>query len=144
MNIKNFFNKDQKEQIIQAIKDAERMTSGEIRIHLESHCKGETLQRAIHWFNKLKMHKTQLRNATIIYLAVNDHKFAIYGDEGINKVVPDNFWGDVKDEMSAYFIKNQFAEGIITGVKRVGEKLREFFPYHKDDIDELSNEISTG
>ena len=143
MSIKKFFNKEQKEKIVQAIKDAERMTSGEIRVHLESRCKGDVEQRTIRWFNKLKMHNTHLRNGTLIYLAVQDRKFAIYGDEGINRIVPENFWVDVKEEMQACFIKSQFAEGIMSGVKRVGEKLKEFFPHQQDDMDELSDEIST-
>lgn len=144
MNVKNFFNAEQKQAILKAIKDAERMTSGEIRVHLESRCKGDVMQQTLRWFTKLKMAKTRQRNGTLIYLAIHDRKFAIYGDEGINKVVPDNFWGDVKEEMQAFFVKNQLSEGIISGIGRVGEKLNEFFPYRKDDMDELSDEISTG
>jgi uncharacterized membrane protein len=144
MNVKNFFNAEQKQAILKAIKDAEQMTSGEIRVHLESRCKGDVMQQTMRWFTKLKMAKTRQRNGTLIYLAIHDRKFAIYGDEGINKVVPDNFWGDVKEEMQAFFVKNQLSEGIISGIGRVGEKLKEFFPYRKDDMDELSDEISTG
>jgi uncharacterized membrane protein len=144
MSINKFFSPEQKEQIVQAIKDAEQMTSGEIRVHLESKCKGDALPQAIKWFRKLKMHKTHLRNGVLLYLAVQDRKFAIYGDEGINKVVPENFWADVKQEMQQNFTGGRFTDGIILGIQRVGQKLKEFFPHQKDDVDELSDEISTG
>lgn len=144
MNVKKFFNAEQKQAIVQAIADAEKMTSGEIRVHLESRCRGNVGRQTLRWFKKLKMHKTRLRNGTLIYLAVEDRQFAIYGDEGINKVVPENFWVDVKEEMQACFMKNQFSEGIITGIHKVGEKLKEYFPYRKGDVDELPDQISTG
>ena len=144
MSISNFFNKAEKEKIIQAIKEAEFETSGEIRLHLESRCKGEPLDRAVAVFEKLKMYETQLRNGTLIFLAVNDRKFAIFGDEGINEIVPDNFWEDVKEEMSRFFEKKQFADGISRGIFLIGEKLKEFFPYQDDDVNELPDEISMG
>ena len=144
MSVAGFFNKTEKEKIIQAIKDAELETSGEIRLHLDLRCKGEALEQAVKMFEKLKMHETQLRNGTLIYLAVKDHKFAIFGDEGINEIVPDNFWEDVKEEMRARFVKGQFADGVARGIFLVGEKLKEFFPYQDNDINELPDDISMG
>jgi len=144
MGVANFFNKEEKEQIIQAIKDAEHQTSGEIRLHLESHCKGDALERAVQMFEKLKMHETQLHNGTLIYLAVKDRKFAIFGDEGINEIVPDNFWEDVKEAMRGAFQKDNFLEGLTRGIHLVGEKLKENFPYQDDDINELPDDISVG
>lgn len=144
MNIKKFFSKEQKEQIIRAIQEAEKETSGEIRLHLDSKCKGDALERAMVVFQKLKMQETQLRNGTLIYLAVNDRKFAIYGDTGINEAVPDNFWQDVKDDMRNYFKDDKFAAGIIGGIEQVGQKLKDFFPYQSDDINELPDDISIG
>ena len=143
MNIRKFFNQEQKEQIVQAIKDAEQMTSGEIRVHLESKCKGDALPQAIKWFRKLKMHKTKLRNGVLIYLAIQNRKFAIYGDIGINRVVPENFWTDIITEMQENFTHLRFSTGVITAVQKVGQKLKEFFPHQKNDVDELSDEIST-
>ena len=140
----NFFNKEQKEKIIQAIKDAENQTSGEIRLHLESVCKGDALERAVQMFEKLKMHETQLRNGTLIYLALKEKKFAIFGDEGINEIVPDNFWQDVKDEMRSLFIKGDFLGGLTRGIYLVGEKLKTHFPYQEDDENELPDDISMG
>ncbi len=144
MNVKKFFNKEQQKKIVEAIKLAEKETSGEIRVHLESKCKGDALERAVKMFAKLKMHKTELHNGVIIYLAVQDKKFAIFGDKGINEVVPDNFWEDVKEIMKEHFIKSEFVEGLTKGIVMIGEKLKEFFPYQQDDVNELSDDISMG
>jgi uncharacterized membrane protein len=144
MSAASFFSKEDKNKIVQAIKDAEKETSGEIRLHLDLRCKGEALEQAVKMFEKLKMHETQLRNGTLIYLAVKDHKFAIFGDEGINEIVPDNFWKDVKEEMGELFGKGQFTDGVSRGIFLVGEKLKEFFPYQDDDINELPDDISIG
>ncbi len=144
MNINKFFSKEEKEQIIDAIKNAEKETSGEVRLHIESSCKGDALQRAILVFSKLKMHETKLRNGTLVYLAAKDRKFAIFGDEGINRVVPENFWEDVKDDMRKEFVEDRFAQGVVTGVGHIGEKLRQFFPYQSDDVNELPDDISIG
>ncbi|MBN2425467.1 MAG: TPM domain-containing protein [Calditrichaceae bacterium] len=142
MNVKKFFSKEQQHQILEAIKEAEQQTSGEVRLHLESKCKGDPLERAVKIFEKLKMHQTVLRNGALIYLAISDKKFAIFGDKGINEVVPENFWEDVKEEMRAEFVKGDFLNGTITGIRRVGEKLKEFFPYQDNDINELPDTIS--
>jgi len=99
------FSQQDRTVIIDAIKEAERETSGEIQVHLESHCKGDVLDRAAEVFELLKMHKTQYRNAVLFYLATDDHKFAILGDAGINAVVPNNFWGNIKEEMISAFQK---------------------------------------
>ncbi len=132
------------EQIVSAIREAEKNTSGEIRVHAEFHCKVEPMQRAIEVFNELEMHKTAARNGVLIYVAITDHVFAIIGDEGINKVVGDNFWCEAKDEMLVHFKRNEIAEGICKGVLLTGEKLKAFFPYSNDDKNELSDEISFG
>jgi len=144
MSAKTFFSKEDKARIVAAIQEAEKETSGEIRLHIESHCPEEALTRAKRIFAKLKMHQTKLRNGTLIYLATDDRKFAIFGDKGINEVVPDNFWKDVKDEMRAAFLNGEFSEGIIKGISRIGEKLKAFFPYQSDDVNELPDDISIG
>lgn len=144
MNIKKFFSPEQKEKIIKAIREAEQQTSGEIRVHLEHHCKIHPLDRAGQVFRMLKMHQTQLRNGVLIYLAVDDKRFAIFGDEGINEAVPENFWEDIKEEMRGYFTNGDFTGGICLAIKKTGDKLKEFFPYHDDDVNELPDDISTG
>lgn len=143
MNINDFFSEEQKAQITKAIKSAERMTSGEIRVHLEMNCRGNAAKRTIKWFKRLKMHRTLQHNGVLIYLAVQDKQFAIYGDQGINRRVPENFWVDVKAEMKENFVKGQFTAGLIAAIQKAGEKLQEYFPHQKDDVDELPDEIST-
>jgi len=144
MNINKFFSEQQKSQIMKAIGEAEQKTSGEIRVHLEKRCKVHPLDRAGYIFQKLKMHQTHLRNGTLIYLAVIDKKFAILGDEGINEAVTENFWEDVKDEMSGFFSKGDFSGGIIRAISLIGDKLKEFFPFQEDDVNELPDDISIG
>ena len=136
--------KKEQKKIVEAIQQAEKRTSGEIRVHIESHCQGDPLERAKAIFVKLNMHQTEQRNGVIIYLALKDRKLAIWGDKGINERVPENFWEDVKETMINYFKQGKFTEGLTKGIAMVGEKLREYFPYQADDINELSDEISMG
>ena len=143
-NIQNFFSEDAKSRIVAEVKAAEKETSGEIRVHIENRCKGDVLDCAAFVFEKLKMHKTELRNGVLFYLAVKDHKFAILGDAGINAAVPDNFWDEVKERMFAEFKEGRFTEGLIKGIQMAGIKLKEFFPYQQDDVNELSDDISFG
>jgi len=143
-NTSSSFSKEQKELITKAIKEAELNTSGEIRVHIENKCTGDVMDRAAYWFANLKMHKTELRNGVLFYLALNDRKFAILGDKGINSVVPENFWNETKEAMVPFFVEGNFAEGLEKGILMAGEKLKEFFSYQKDDVNELDDEISFG
>ncbi len=140
----DYFTVDQKKYIEAAIKEAELNTSGEIRVHVENRCKGDVLDRATDVFAMLKMHKTELRNGVLFYLALADRQFAVLGDAGINAVVPDNFWEDVKGVMVEHFAKNNLALGLAKGIELAGQKLKEHFPYQKDDVNELPDEISFG
>lgn len=140
----DYFTSDQKKYIENAIKEAELNSSGEIRVHVENKCKGDVLDRAADVFAMLKMHKTELRNGVLFYLALNDKKFAVLGDAGINAVVPDDFWEDVKGVMVEQFAKNNLAKGLAKGIELAGQKLKEHFPFQKDDVNELPDEISFG
>ncbi len=140
----NFFSAEQKSKIVGAVKQAELNTSGEIRVHLENSCKEDVLDHAAFIFEKLEMHKTELRNGVLFYLAAKDHKFAILGDSGINEKVPDHFWEDIKELMVGEFKQGRFAEGLSKGIIMAGEQLKAHFPYQKDDKNELSDEISFG
>lgn len=128
--------------MVAAIQEAEKNTSGEIRIHIENHCKKEVLDRAVDVFAELKMHKTALRNGVLIYMAINDHKLAIIGDAGINAKVPEDFWDNIKNKLVESCQKGLITEGICEAVIRSGEQLKKWFPYQKDDVNELSDEIS--
>lgn len=142
MDARKFFTTEQQHKIVEAIRQAETNTSGEIRVHIENHCRGDIMDRSAMVFNILKMNETAERNGVLIYLAIKDKKFSIIGDEGINKMVEHDFWNDVKDMMAGHFRNGDFTEGIIQGVLRVGEKLKTFFPHKSDDINELSDDIS--
>lgn len=144
MDVSKFLTKEQQTSIVKAISDAENNSSGEIRIHLESTCKNDVLDRATFIFKKLKMHKTALRNGVLIYLSVQDRKFAILGDVGINIKVPEGFWDQIKDLMISHFAKGEITTGLSEGILMIGEKLKTFFPVADNDLNELSNEISFG
>jgi uncharacterized membrane protein len=144
MNPKEFLGKDNEILIAKAIERAEHQTSGEIRVHIESRCREEVLDRAAWLFKKLKMHETKDRNGVLIYLSINDHKFAIIGDAGINKVVPAGFWDDIKEMMIGHFSKGEFAPALVKGIEKAGEHLKQYFPWQENDVNELPDEISYG
>ena len=141
---KDYFSEEDINRILGAIKLAEHETSGEIRVHVEKHCPvKDVLDRTAQLFGELNMHKTSQRNGVLIYIAFEHRKFAIIGDAGINKVVEKDFWDSIRDKMSESFKQSQFTSGLISGIEMVGEKLKKYFPYQKDDKNELPDEIST-
>lgn len=140
----NFFSKEEKELIKAAVQEAELNTSGEIRVHIDNHCKEDVLDRAAWWFSRLEMQKTEKRNGVLFYLAVKDRKFAILGDAGINEVTPDDFWDTIKERMLDHFKEGEFAAGLNQGILLAGEALKEHFPYQSDDVNELPDDISFG
>jgi len=137
----NIFNSQEEEEITHAISAAENHTSGEIRICIEKTCPDDVISLAAKRFAELNMGKTALKNGVLIFLAVDDHKFAIIGDSGINNKVPENFWEETKTIMLDLFKKGQFADGLIAGVERAGLQLKTFFPRSDDDINELPDDI---
>ena len=144
MSVRNFFTTQEKEDITIAIKNAELDTSGEIRVHVENTCKGEVKDQAAYLFEKLEMQKTEQRNGVLFYLAIKNRKFAILGDVGINQVVADDFWDDIRNHMLNHFRENNFVDGLVEGITMAGQQLKNHFPYQKDDVNELSDEISFG
>lgn len=141
---KNFFSSGQIKQIESAIKSAEKNTSGEIRVHIESRCRGNEVECATLAFHKLGMHKTLLRNGVLFYLALKDKKFAVVGDKAIHKNVPEGFWNLVRDKVLEHFRQEKFTEGLCEGVGMTGTELKKYFPYSEKDKDELSNEVTFG
>ncbi len=144
ISARNFFSSEDKREIEAAIKEAESNTSGEIRVHIENKCKGEVLDRAAFLFKQLGMEKTKLRNGVLFYLALKNRKFAILGDRGINAVVPEDFWDEIAAMMTEKFREGKFKEGLVQGILRAGEHLKAHFPHQKNDVNELSDEISFG
>lgn len=139
---KQFLSKGDEEAIVNAIKEAETNTSGEIRVHIEAHTDEDHFEHALKVFQQLEMHKTDLRNGVLIYIAVDDHQFVILGDEGINTLVVDDFWDQTKNVMQGHFRRGDFKTGLVEGILKAGNELKAHFPYQEDDTDELSNEIS--
>lgn len=135
------FNEQEQELISNTIAEAEKLTSGEIRIAIDKHCPGDAMEVAAAYFKKLGMDKTSQHNGILFYLASEDHKFAVIGDRGINKVVPADFWETTQVAMKAHFAIGQMAAGLIAGISLVGEKLAIFFPFQSGDINELPNDI---
>lgn len=132
-------------KITAAIKEAETNTSGEIRVHIESNCEGNVLDRATEVFADLQMHKTELRNGVLFYVALEDHEFAVLGDAGINAIVPENYWEEITAEVIKHFKQKQYAEGLSKGILMAGEQLKAHFPYDRHgDTNELDDEISFG
>jgi len=142
--IEDFFTADEEQQVVNAIKSAELNTSGEIRVHIEKTTDKDALERATEVFYELKMNETQLQNGVLFYVATESHHFAVLGDKGINDLVPDNFWHTEKELALSHFKKGKFAKGLELAILEAGEKLKEFFPYQSDDVNELSDEISKG
>lgn len=142
--VEKFLTQEEEQEIVKAILEAERNTSGEIRVHIESHTPKDHFERAKEVFHVLKMDNTKDANGVLIYVAVNDRKFVIYGDTGINAVVPADFWNNTRDAIQAQFKKENFKQGIIDGILSAGEELEAHFPWHHGDQNELSNEVSKG
>jgi len=141
---KNVFSKEDRKRLVEAIRQAEKNTSGEIRVHLDNKCPEELMDRAAFIFEELKMHKTKLRNGVLFYLAIEDRLFAILGDAGINQKVPEGFWDEIKREMLVLLKNNDPVGALEKGILMAGEQLKAHFPYQSDDVNELSDEISIG
>lgn len=142
MKASHFLTKDEQKEVIAAIMRAEKETSGEVRVHIETKCNGDPKVRALRAFHKLGMARTAARNGVLVYVACESHSFAVLGDKGINDVVPDGFWKDVVALMGEHFRNEDYPGGLIAGIDLIGEKLKAFFPYQQDDVNELPDDIS--
>lgn len=143
-NVEDFLTQAEEQEIVEAIRVAEKETSGEIRVHIEKTTSLNPFDRAKEIFHELRMDETELKNGVLIYIAVDDKKFAICGDKGINDIVENDFWDCTKEIMLSHFKNNNFKQGLIDGILRAGEKLKTHFPWTEGDTNELSNEISKG
>ncbi|SMO62385.1 TPM domain-containing protein [Solitalea koreensis] len=139
-----FLQEHNKQRVKKAIQAAESLTSGEIRVCVERRCSEDVLDRAVFYFKELEMHNTRERNGVLIYLAIDDHKFAIIGDAGINAVVETEFWNKTKEIMRSSFKEGNLVDGVILGIEEAGRALQKYFPYTSDDKNELSDDIYIG
>ncbi|MGV6846116.1 MAG: TPM domain-containing protein [Lutibacter sp.] len=142
--IEDFLTAKQEQAIVNAIKTAEKNTSGEIRVHIENQSEKPPVERAQEVFYQLEMDQTHLKNGILFYLAVSSKQFAIIGDEGIHEKVSNNFWEKVKNKVLEHFSVKRYDEGLIQGILEVGKQLKTYFPHQADDVNELSDEISKG
>jgi len=132
----------EQEKIKLSIEWAEKATSGEVRVCIESVCEKDAYERAVECFFDLEMQNTKLKNGVLVYVALDAHKFAIIGDTGINKLVADNFWDSTKSLMLEKFKAGEVAEGISVGIIEAGKQLKKYFPYQSDDLNELPDDIT--
>lgn len=140
-NPKKFLSEAEAAKINSAIKEAESKTSGEIKVVIARHCWGKMDVKAAKIFKRLSLDKTNERNCVMILFIVTNREFLIHGDQGIHERVGQEFWNDIRDKMVVSFRQDEFGEGIRQGVFLIGEKLSQYFPYQRDDIDEISDEI---
>jgi len=143
---KEFFDAEEKSRIVEAIHLAERRTSGEVRVFVESRCSYmDAIDRAVEIFSILKMYNTADRNGVLVYIAVKDQQLAVFGDEGIHQKLGNEYWNKEVQQMLSHFNKNNYSEGIRQCVLDIGEALQTNFPYNKDtDKNELPDDIVFG
>jgi uncharacterized membrane protein len=141
---RKFLKKEDGDRIIESIRKAETNTSGEIRVHFQRMIKEDIMEAGTKVFYKLGMDKTEARNGVLIFVVPLKRQFCILGDSGIDEVVPENFWEDIKDDMRSHFKKDMMADGLCINIEKIGDKLKEFFPIQSDDENELPDTISYG
>lgn len=131
-------------RVRQAVQQAEKRTSGEIRVHLDIAIMDHVLDHAAYVFQDLGMQNTKERNGVLLYVSVPGRKVAVIGDAGIHAKLGQAYWQDVLDTVLAHFKQQRFCDGLCTGVQMIGEKLAEHFPWQRDDVNELSDDVSFG
>jgi len=143
---KEFFTDEEKQSIVDAVRIAEQRTSGEVRVFVESHCRYvNAIDRAVEIFENLQMQRTELRNATLVYVATKDRQLAVFGDEGIHQKVGNEYWANEVMKMINAFNRDNIAEGIRQCVLNIGEALAMHFPYDRGtDKNELPDDIVFG
>ncbi|HEV7783398.1 MAG TPA: TPM domain-containing protein [Chitinophagaceae bacterium] len=140
-----FFSPEEQKLVTAAIQNAERCTSGEVRVYVESRCSYmDALDRAVELFGQMGMHATEERNGVLVYVATKDHQLAVFGDEGIHRKVGPEYWNNEVSKMLRDFDRNDYAKGIAGCVEDIGQALQQFFPYTDKDKNELSDEIQFG
>lgn len=144
MNPNLFFNEKEKNEISNAITEAEDLTSGEIRVRIERTCNNNLKDRIVEVFNELRMYETERKNGVLIYLSIDDRQFGIIGDKGFDDMVIAGFWDNICDETISHMGTDGVANALVWCIKTIGKELSRFFPVMPDDKDELDNSISFG
>ncbi|MEQ1553193.1 MAG: TPM domain-containing protein [Ferruginibacter sp.] len=141
-----FFTEEEKLRIVNAIRQAEQQTSGEIRVYVESkNVYVDAMDRAAEVFYDLKMDKTDNRNAVLLYIAMKDKELVLFGDEGIYNQTGELYWNNAVKKMLKNFKEHHITEGVVQCILEIGQTLKEKFPYNKtNDKNELPDEIVFG
>jgi len=144
-NAQSHFSPADEERVVAAIREAEARTSGEIRVYIESRCRFvDAVDRAMELFFQLQMDRTQDRNGVLVYLAMKDRQLAIFGDEGIHQRVGTGFWNAEVTKILSAFREDRKVDGLVTIVRDIGEALVQHFPYHREDSNELPDNLVFG
>jgi uncharacterized membrane protein len=144
MRTKEFLSKLEHDQIVQAIRDAEAKSSGEVRVYIQrGKLASDALTAARKNLRALKMEKTRERNAVLIFVAPRAHKFAVVGDKGIHEKCGNELWQRVVDKMREHFRNEHFTDALVEAIQEIGSVLAVQFPLKSDrNPNELPDEIS--
>ena len=143
MNQKEFLASLDQQRIVAAIQEAERQTSGEVRVHVQPKATGGEIRHvAERTFERLGMTKTALRNGVLLFIATEERRFVILGDKGIDEKVPPGFWDEIAAKLTMRFSKGEFTDGIVDAIAAAGTQLREYFPRAEGDVNELADTIN--
>ncbi len=152
--VEDFLSSEEEKEVVEAIRIAEKNTSGEIRVHLEAksvsmdenkkEIEVDAFDRAEEVFEMLNMANTKHENGVLLYVAVKDRTLVIMGDKGINDVVPTDFWESTKDTIINHFKNGEMKKGLVEGILNAGQQLKKHFPFEEDDTNELPDTISVG
>jgi uncharacterized membrane protein len=142
MKQKEFLASLDQQRIIAAIASAEKRTSGEIRVHIQPRAGGEIRNVAERTFERLGMTKTEMRTGVLLFIACEEQRFVILGDQGINDKVPAGFWDEIAAKLTLRFQHGEFTDGIVEAIESAGKELCEFFPCAITDVNELTNDIN--
>ncbi|HET6349685.1 MAG TPA: TPM domain-containing protein [Candidatus Krumholzibacteria bacterium] len=140
--VHTFLTAAERTRVLEAVAQFERMTSGEIRVHLAEHSGGDPTRMAARVFEQLGMTATHERNGVLFFVSVHDRHVAVIGDSGIHERVPDGFWNHVVQVVESAFAEERYAEGLVDGIAMAGARLAEHFPHRPGDVNELPDDIS--
>jgi uncharacterized membrane protein len=142
MTARSFLKQIRHNDIVAAIREAEKKTSGELRVFISRKPVADAVVAAQAHFLQMGMERTRERNGVLIFVAPRSRQFAVIGDRGVHERCGEGFWKELAKEMSGHFAKSDFTTGIVHGLKKAGELLARHFPRRPDDVNELPDEVA--